>query len=117
MTTRLRTRDAASRITFTLRLKDSLEEARLVFSPLLVRFLNGADWRRRAVKISDSGRIRNELQTLVSQALEFRGEHIRVHFDRIDEKVMPRESQETIHQVLAWYKRHHPTWFDWLELA
>lgn len=117
VTASLRTRNAASRVTFTLRLKESLEEARLVFSPLLVRFLGGTDWRRRAVKISDSGRLRNELQTLVSQALEFRGERIRVHFDRIDEKVMPRASQETIREVLTWYKEQHPIWFDWLELS
>ncbi|HPK65328.1 MAG TPA: hypothetical protein PKX99_01985 [Thermoanaerobaculia bacterium] len=117
VTASLRTRSAASRVTFTLRLKESLEEARLVFSPLLVRFLSGTDWRQRAVKISDSGRLRNELQTLVSQALEFRGERIRVHFDRIDEKVMPRASQETIRQVLTWYKEQHPIWFDWLELS
>jgi len=117
VTASLRTRSAASRVTFTLRLKESLEEARLVFSPLLVRFLSDTDWRQRAVKISDSGRLRNELQTLVSQALEFRGERIRVHFDRIDEKVMPRASQETIRQVLTWYKEQHPIWFDWLELS
>lgn len=116
VTTRLYTRDASSRVTFTLRLKDSLEEARLVFSPLLVRFINGADWRQRAVKISDSGRIRNELQTLISQALEYDGDRIRVHFDRIDDKVLPKKSQQTIRQVLEWYKKHHEVWFGWLEL-
>jgi hypothetical protein len=116
VTTRLYTRDASSRITFTLRLKDSLEEARLVFSPLLVRFINGTDWRQRAVKISDSGRIRNELQTLVSQALEYNGDRIRVHFDLIDDKVLPKKSQQTIRQVLEWYKQHHEVWFGWLDL-
>ncbi len=116
VTTRLYTRDASSRITFTVRLMDSLEEARLVFSPLLVRFLNGADWRQRPVKISDSGRIRNELQTLISQALEYNGDHIKVHFDRIDDKVLPKKSQETIKKVLEWYKQHHEVWFGWLEL-
>jgi hypothetical protein len=115
VTTRLSTRDASSRITFTLRLKDSLEEARLVFSPLLVRFLDGADWTQRAVKISDSGRIRNELQTLISQALEYDGTRIRVHFDRIDDRVMPQKSQQTIRRVLEWYKANHPVWFEWLE--
>lgn len=117
VTTRLYTRDASSRITFTLRLKDSLEEARLVFSPLLVRFLNGADWRNRAVKISDSGRIRNELQTLISQALEYDGERIRVHFERIDDRVLPKKSQATIREVLTWYKANHPVWFEWLEFV
>ena len=116
VTTRLYTRDASSRITFTVRLMDSLEEARLVFSPLLVRFLNGADWRQRPVKISDSGRIRNELQTLISQALEYNGDRIRVHFDRIDDKVLPKKSQETIREVLEWYKKHHEVWFGWLEV-
>lgn len=116
VTTRLYTRDASSRVTFTVRLMDSLEEMRLVFSPLLVRFLNGADWRHRAVKISDSGRIRNELQTLISQALEYDGDRIKVHFDRIDDKVLPKKSQETIREVLQWYKQHHEVWFGWLEL-
>ena len=49
----------------------------------------GVDHTTRPVKISDSGRIRNELQTMFSQALEHDGDRIRVHFDRIDEKVMP----------------------------
>jgi hypothetical protein len=88
-----------------------------VFSPLLVRFLAGVDHTRRAVKISDSGRIRNELQTMLSQALEHDGERMCVHFDRVDEKVMPREKQLAIRRVLEWYKENHPVWFSWLEVA
>jgi hypothetical protein len=117
VTTRLCTRDASSRITFTFRLKEGLEATRLVFSPLLVRAMSGVDWRSRPVKISDSGRIRNELQTLVSQAVTYEGDKMRVHFDRIDEKVVPREKQQVIREVLAWYKQHHPVWFRWLEVA
>lgn len=117
VTTRLATRDATSLITFTLRLKDSLEEARLVFSPLLVRYFNGFDWKDRPVKISDSGRIRNELQTLISQAIEHRDETMVVHFDRIDDKVLPKKNQDTLRAVLEWYKQNHPVWFNWLELA
>lgn len=117
VTTRLDTRAASSVITFTFRLKESLEETRLVFSPLLVRFMSGTDWTRRPVKISDSGRVRNELQTLISQALEYDADKIIVHFDRIDERVLPRENQQVIQRVLEWYKEHHPVWFDWLELA
>jgi hypothetical protein len=116
VTTRLATRNASSRITFTLRLMDAPEHARLVFSPLLVRFLEGEDYTQRPVKISDSGRIRNELQTLISQALEYDGDRIRVHFDRIDDKVMSRERQERMREVLSWYRTHHPVWFSWLEL-
>ncbi|GEJ58098.1 hypothetical protein [Anaeromyxobacter diazotrophicus] len=114
--TQLATQQVKSRITFTFRLMESLEQARHVFSPLLVRFLSGVDHTRRAVKISDSGRIRNELQTMLSQALEHEGEKVRVHFDRIDEKVMPREKQLAIRRVLEWYKENHPVWFGWLEL-
>jgi hypothetical protein len=69
VSTRLATRNASSLITFTFRLMEPLERMRHVFSPLLVRFLNGQDHTRRSVKISDSGRIRNELQTMLSQAL------------------------------------------------
>ena len=117
VTTRLATRKASSRITFTLRLKESLEETRQVFSPLLVRFLSGVDHTTRPVKISDSGRIRNELQTMIPQALEHDGERIRVHFERINEMVMPHDKQAAIHKVLEWYKVNHPVWFEWLELA
>lgn len=116
VTTRLYTHAASSKITFTLRLKDSLEQSRLVYSPLLVRFLDGDDFRQRAVKISDSGRIRNELQTLISQALEYDGDRIKVHFDRIDDKVLPKKKQEQIREILQWYRTEHPVWFDWLEL-
>lgn len=117
VTTRLLTRNAHSKVTFTFRLLDGLEQSRLVFSPLLVRFLSGVDPTERAVKVSDSGRIRNELQTMFSQALAYEGDHIRVHFGRIEESVMPREDQARIRSVLEWYKEQHPVWFSWLELA
>ena len=117
VTTRLATRKASSRITFTLRLMEPFETTRQIFSPLLVRFLSGVDHTTRPVKISDSGRIRNELQTMLSQALEHDGERIRVHFDRINEMVMPREKQAAIRRVLEWYKLNHPVWFGWLEVV
>ncbi len=117
VTTRLATRNASSLITFTFRFMEPMEEAQLVFSPLLSRFLGGVDPASRAVKVSDSGRIRNELQTMLSQALEHDGERIRVDFDRVDEKVMPKEKQAAIREVLEWYKANHPVWFAWLEIA
>jgi hypothetical protein len=117
VTTRLATRKASSRITFTLRLMEPLETTRQVFSPLLVRFLSGVDHATRPVKISDSGRIRNELQTMIPQALEHDGDRIRVRFERINEMVLSRDKQATIRRVLEWYKANHPVWFEWLELA
>ena len=118
VTTRLATHNASSLIRFTFRLMETLEESRLVFSPLLVRFMSGLDVTSRPVKVSDSGRIRNELQTMLSQALEYDSEgNIRVHFDRVDPKVMPPETQSAIRRVLEWYKKHHPVWFRWLEIA
>jgi hypothetical protein len=117
VTTRLATRKASSRISFTLRLMEPFETARQVFSPLLVRFMSGVDHKTRPVKISDSGRLRNELQTMLSQALEHDGESIRVHFDRVDDQVMPREKQTAIREVLLWYKKEHPVWFEWLDIA
>ena len=117
VTTRLATHNAASRITFTFRLNEPFETARHVFSPLLVRFMSGVDHTTRPVKISDSGRIRNELQTMLSQALEHDGETVRVHFDRLDERVVPREKQKIILDVLNWYRENHPVWFGWLEIA
>jgi hypothetical protein len=117
VTTRLATRNASARIAFTFRLMEPVAEMRHVFSPLLVRFLSGVDPARRAVKVSDSGRIRNELQTMLSQALEHDGDRIRVHLDRVDDKVMPKEKQAVIRKVLEWYKANHPVWFEWLELV
>jgi hypothetical protein len=117
VSTRLATRNASSVITFTFRLMEPAAEAKLVFSPLLSRFLAGVDPASRAVKVSDSGRLRNELQTMFSQALEHDGDKIRVHFDRVDEKVMPRDKQASIRRVLEWYKANHPVWFGWLDVA
>ena len=114
VTTRLATRKASSRITFTLRLMESFETTRQVFSPLLVRFLSGVDHATRPVKISDSGRIRNELQTMIPQALEHDGERIRVHFERINEMVLPRDKQARLRPVLEGYKAHHPVGFEWV---
>ena len=116
VTTRLTTRKASSLISFTLRLMEPFETTRQVFSPLLVRFLSGDDHTTRPVKISDSGRIRNELQTMIPQALEYDADKIRVRFERINEMVLPRDRQERIRAVLRWYKANHPVWFEWLEL-
>jgi len=118
VTARFATPRADKRITFTLRLMEETGQQRLVFNPLLTRFFYGEDYKSRAVKISDSGRIRNELQTLCSEALEHRSDGIiRVHFDRIPPEVISGRDQEVLRDVLTWYKRHHPLWFDWLELA
>jgi len=116
VTARLATHNASALMSFTFRLLDSLDKVHLAFSPLLVRFLSGTDYRLRPVKVSDSGRIRNELQTMLSQALEYDGDRICVHFDRVDDKVMPRQNQALIREALAWYKTSHPMWFGWLDL-
>jgi hypothetical protein len=116
VTTRLATRKASSVVSFTLRLMESFETTRQVFSPLLVRFLSGVDHTTRPVKISDSGRIRNELQTMIPQALEHDAERIRVRFDRINEMVLSPDKQARIRAVLRWYKTNHPVWFEWLEV-
>jgi len=117
VTTRVATRGMIRDVTLTLRFMEGVEQSRLIFSPLLDRFYAGADWRERAVKISDSGRVRNELMTLVSGALDYRGERgIRVDFDRIEEAVISKDKQRLIREVLGWYKQNHPTWFKWLEL-
>jgi hypothetical protein len=39
-----------------------------------------------------------------------------VHFDRINERVMSRQTQAAIREVLTWYKANHPVWFHWLEV-
>jgi hypothetical protein len=106
------------RITFKVRLMEDLEQSHLVFKPLLNRFMAGENFEDRGVRISDSGRIRNELQTLCNEALEFFGEErMRIHFDRIPPEVISPENQERLMQILKWYKGHHPIWFSWLEIV
>jgi len=118
VTVRLSTRRGDNRTTMALRLMENIEISRLVFNPLLNRFMQGEDYRRRPVRISDSGRIRNELQTLCSEALEhFDVNGIRVHFDRIPVDVISHEKQVVLREILLWYRENHPAWFGWLELV
>lgn len=118
VSTHLATAQGAKNVHFTLRFMEGLAESRLIFNPLINRFLSGEDFRERAVKISDSGRLRNELQTLCSEALEHVGARvIRVIFDRIPDEVVPEAQQKVLLEVLLWYKRNHPIWFDWLEVV
>jgi hypothetical protein len=118
VTVRLVSETAEKLVTFTLRFMEDMQEQRLVFNPLLNRFLWGEDFQQRAVKISDSGRIRNELQTLCAEALEFPGQNrIRVYFDRIPPAVISCEQQVRLLEVLRWYKSRHPFWFAWLEIV
>jgi hypothetical protein len=105
-------------VRLVLRLMEPLEPSQLVFSPLLDRFYRRQDYRNRAVKVSDSGRIRNELQTLCSEALTYDHEgKMTIHFDRIEDSVLAPDKRKLIHEVLTWYKENHPIWFLWLEIA
>ena len=117
VTTRAATRLGVIDATLELRLMEPVEQMRMVFSPLLDRFYSGEDYRDRAVKVSDSGRIRNELQTLCSEAIEYMSDdRMLVRFDLIDDSVLPRDKTELIREVLDWYKANHPIWFRWLEM-
>ncbi len=118
VTTRAATRSGMMDVTLELRLMEPMDEMRMVFSPLLDRFYGGQDYRERAVKISDSGRIRNELQTLCSEAISYLpNDHMMIDFDLVDESVLAHDKKELIRQVLTWYKAEHPLWFEWLELG
>ncbi len=117
VTVRLASPRGDKRITFTLRFMQPLEESKLIFKPLLNRFIAGEKFETRPVRISDSGRIRNELQTLCSEALEFSSDNrIRIHFDRIPPEVISPENKGKLLHILKWYKTHHPIWFSWLEI-
>ncbi|HJS75481.1 MAG TPA: hypothetical protein VJ921_14410, partial [Vicinamibacteria bacterium] len=115
-TVSLATRKGTKTIRFTLRMMEEPERARLVFNPLLNRFFYGEDFRERPVRVSDSGRIRNELQTLCSEALDHVGEKIRINFERISPDVISKERQKKLLEILKWYKQEHPIWFHWLEI-
>jgi hypothetical protein len=117
VTVRLAAPKGIKLITFTLRRMESLEVCQLVFNPLLNRFLSGEDYKNRPVKISDSGRIRNELQTLCSEALEFMDdERIGIDFDRIVPAIISDEKKKELREILSWYKTNHPAWFAWMEI-
>lgn len=117
VTVRLTSRTVDKHVHLKLRLMESFEASRLVFQPLLSRFFAGEDFRERAVKISDSGRIRNELQTLCSEALEFPSqETMKLYFSRIPEAVIASDKQKILRELLEWYKQRHPVWFSWLEV-
>lgn len=94
-----------------------MQHSKLVFSLLLNRFFKGEDFRTRAIKISDSGRIRNEFQTLCTEALEHFGDKLMVRFEKISPGTISAVEQEMLKQVLAWYKENYPIWSDWLELS
>jgi hypothetical protein len=118
VTVRLSTVKGDKRTHFTLRLVETFGKSRLIFNPLLNRFLRGEEYRERQVTISDSGRIRNELQTLCTEALEHFGDNcIRLHFNNIPPDVIPPRDQVKLREVLEWYRTNHPIWFKWLELG
>ena len=118
VTVRVSTPRADKRITFTLRPTLASEVGRLVFNPLLIRFFYGEDYQNRPVKISDSGRIRNELQTLCSEAIEYtRDRRLRFYLERIPDEVISPKHQEILLAVLRWYQERHPLWFQWLEIV
>lgn len=116
VTVRLTSDNADKKIKFVLKLLKPLNESKLVFSPLLNRFLKGEDFKNRAVKISDSGRIRNELQTLCMDALEYFGTKVVLKFDKISKAMISEQDQVLLKQILEWYKQNYPVWFEWLEL-
>jgi hypothetical protein len=117
VTVRLSTPKGDKRAHLTLRLQEEVEKSRLIFNPLLNRFLRGEDHRERKVTISDSGRIRNELQTLCTEALEHFGENgIRLHFRLISADLISPQDQVKLREILEWYKANHPIWFKWLDL-
>ena len=115
VTTLAATRAGMVEVKLSLRLMEPMDEMQMVFSPLLDRFYAGQDYRTRAVKISDSGRIRNELQTLCADAIEYLpNDQMVVHFGKVEDAVLPPDKKVLIQEVLAWYQEQHPIWFRWL---
>jgi hypothetical protein len=116
VTTRASGRHRMVDVTLTLRAMEPLAEMRMAFSPLLDRFYAGQDYRARAVKVSDSGRLRNELQTLCAEAIEYLPDgRMKIHLTALDDAVLPPPKKALIREVLAWYGANHPVWFGWQE--
>ena len=116
VTVRLATKKGCKVVKISLRLQETVKQSQLVFNPLLTRFMNGENYKERAVKVSDSGRIRNELQTLCSEALEYLDSNsIKIYFERIPVDVITQEKQKILKEVLTWYRQNHPIWFRWLQ--
>ncbi|MCG8619398.1 MAG: hypothetical protein MI802_24515 [Desulfobacterales bacterium] len=116
VTVRMTSENGDKHITFALRLVEPFDQSKLVFSPLLNRFLKGEDFSTRPVKVSDSGRIRNELMTLCTDALEHFGPKVVLRFDKIPKATISDEEQVRLRDILTWYKENYPIWFEWLEL-
>ena len=117
VTASLGTQKGVKQIRFTLKSTADASRARTAFRPLLKRFLDGEDYRNRPNPKSDSGRIRNELQTLCCEALEHKDETIRMHFDRIPLDIISQDSQAVLYEALKWYKQNHPVLFSWLDIV
>lgn len=116
VTTRASTRRRMMDVTLTLRAMEPMDEMRMAFSPLLDRFYAGQDYTTRPVRVSDSGRIRNELQTLCAEAIEYLPDgKVMVHLNRLHDAVLPQDKKQLIREVLAWYRKNHPVWFGWQE--
>lgn len=116
VTVRSSCKQADKVVRITLRLEPAAQAK--AFKPLLNRFLAGEDYQSRPVKISDSGRIRNELQTLCAEALTYPGHNqISLNFGKIPPTLIAPEHKQRLTEILTWYKRRHPIWFGWLELA
>jgi hypothetical protein len=94
----------------------SLRSAREALMPVDRRTITADDFFPLK-ECSDSGRIRNELQTLCSEAIEYLpDDRMLLRFDQIDDSVLPHDKKELIREVLTWYKANHPIWFTWLEM-
>jgi hypothetical protein len=118
VSTRMASPGRIREVRLTFRLTESHDESRRIFLPLLDRFYAGEDYRTRPVKISDSGRIRNELQTWCSEALEHFGDNgIRLRLQDVDDSLLSPDKKKLVEEVLHWYKQRHPIWFRWLEIA
>ena len=117
VTVKLLSRKVEKKVSLTLRFMDGEKKSRVIFDPLLSRLLDSPNYRDRPVKISDSGRIRNELQTLCFEALEFPSpDRMRVVFSKIPESIFSEPKKKRLAEILAWYKERHPVWFSWLTL-
>ena len=118
VTTRLATRKASSLITFTLRLMESLETTRQVFSPLLVRFLSGVDHTTRPVQ---DLRLRAHPQRAADDDPAGARARRRPHPGplRADQRDgdAARQAGGDPRRARSGTRRNHPVWFDWLDLA
>ena len=97
---------------------ETLAQSWLVFNPLLSRFMGGEDYEHRPVRSpTRAGSATSCRPSAPRRWSSSAGPHpgpLRPHPARGDPAA---RHQVKLREILRWYKKHHPIWFAWLDIA